>query len=126
MCHQSVSLTARELEQQGIATIIIGSAMDIVTHCSVPRYLHNNLPLGNPLGPPYDIATQERTVRKALNIVSESEAPCVIESDVSWPDGDNWQSVYNRVDDSNRAELERLGEENRAKRAADKRQGLRR
>ncbi len=39
VCHQSVSLTARMLEESGIATVIMGCAKDIVEHVGVPRFL---------------------------------------------------------------------------------------
>jgi len=40
-----VSLIARHLEANGIPTLIIGSAIDVVEHCGVPRYLHSDFPL---------------------------------------------------------------------------------
>jgi D-proline reductase (dithiol) PrdB len=38
VCHQTVSLVARHLETNGIPTVIVGSALDIVEHCGVPRF----------------------------------------------------------------------------------------
>ena len=35
MCHQTVSLAARHLEDNGISTVIMGCAKDIVEHCGV-------------------------------------------------------------------------------------------
>ena len=34
-----MSLVARILEEAGIPTVILGSAIDIVEHCGVPRFL---------------------------------------------------------------------------------------
>jgi D-proline reductase (dithiol) PrdB len=124
VCHQTVGLTARELEQNGIVTVVIGSAMDIVTHCSVPRYLHNDLPLGNPLGAPYDRQSQLQTVIAALNLAETATSPSVVVSELSWPGDDNWKDAYSRVDESNRATLQAMGAENRRKRAADRADGL--
>lgn len=124
MCHQSVSLTARELERQGIVSVVIGSALDIVTRCNVPRYLHNNLPLGNPLGPPEDRAAQRQSVVDALALAKQARQPEVRRSALKWPGGDDWIHVYNRVDESNIEELRQRGEENRRARAADKAKGL--
>lgn len=124
MCHQTVSLTARELESRGIVTVIIGSAMDIVTHCAVPRYLHLDLPLGNPLGPPWDHLTHRDSVVTALNLAAEATHSVIKVSEVSWPGDPDWRSVYNRVDETNREQLQQLGEENRRQRAASKQQGL--
>lgn len=100
--------------------------MDIVTECNVPRYLHNNFPLGNPLGAPWDKEAQNKTIIDALNLVSETTRPTVVRSSLRWPTGDNWQDIYNKVDDTNRARLLQMGEENRAKRANDQAQGLKR
>ena len=124
MCHQSVSLTARHLEERGIATTVIGSAMDIVTHCNVPRYVHNDLPLGNPLGAPGDRESQMKSVLKALSLAVSAEEPVVDISDTSWAGDSYWKERYNKVDSTNREKLLRLGEENRRKRAENKAAGL--
>ncbi|MBO6556466.1 MAG: hypothetical protein JJ934_08755 [Pseudomonadales bacterium] len=116
-------MTARELESQGIVTIVIGSAMDIVTHCKVPRYLHNDLPLGNPLGAPDDRASHRYSLLKAF-AMTDATSPLVTVSDLRWPGDPDWKSVYNRIDDSNRDQLLKMGEENRRKRAENKAQGL--
>ena len=42
VCHQTVSLAARMLEQDGIATIVIGCAKDIVEYVGVPRLLFSD------------------------------------------------------------------------------------
>ena len=98
--------------------------MDIVTWCNVPRYLHNNLPLGNPLGPPYDRVAQRQSIETALELVETMNEPDVYVSDLSWPDGESWKSVYGRVTEANRAQLLQMGKKNRARRAADKALGL--
>ena len=104
-------------------TVIIGSAFDIVTHCNVPRYLHNDFPLGNPLGPPYDTDAQHRSVETALTMAGSIE-PIVKVSTLRWPNDTDWKSVYGKIDDSNREHLAKMGAENRQKRAANKAQGL--
>jgi len=124
VCHQSVSLTARHLEEFGIATVVIGSAMDIVTHCNVPRYLHNDLPLGNPLGSPGDRETQLESVLSALQLAISAEHSVVQVSDAAWKGDGQWKENYNKVDQSNRQALLRLGQENRKKRAENKARGL--
>ncbi|MFP5405724.1 MAG: glycine reductase, partial [Gammaproteobacteria bacterium] len=50
VCHQTVSLVARHLESNGIATVIMGCAKDIVEHCGVPRLMFSDFPLGNAAG----------------------------------------------------------------------------
>ena len=39
VCHQTVSLVARHLEANGIPTVVMGCAKDIVEHAAVPRFL---------------------------------------------------------------------------------------
>ncbi|MDC0069155.1 hypothetical protein OAL10_10245 [Gammaproteobacteria bacterium] len=98
--------------------------MDIVTHCNVPRYLHNDFPLGNPLGAPGDKETQMKSVLKALSLAVSAEEPLVDISDTSWPGDNYWKERYNKVDSTNREKLLRMGEENRRKRADNKTAGL--
>ena len=98
--------------------------MDIVTHCNVPRYLHNDLPLGNPLGPPGDGETQMKSVLSALRLAVNAKHSVVEVSDACWAGDPQWKQNYNKVDDTNREELLRLGDENRRKRAQNKALGL--
>ena len=54
VCHQTVSLVARHLEANGISTVVMGCAKDIVEHAAVPRFLFSDFPLGNSAGKPHD------------------------------------------------------------------------
>jgi hypothetical protein len=47
VCHQTVSLVGRMLEESGISTVVMGCAKDIVEYAGVPRFLFSNFPLGN-------------------------------------------------------------------------------
>ena len=53
VCHQTISLVARHLEANGIATVVMGCAKDIVEHAAVPRFLFSDFPLGNSAGRPH-------------------------------------------------------------------------
>ncbi len=75
MCHQTVSLVARHLEENGIATVIMGSARDIVEECGVPRFVFTDYPLGNPCGKPWDKEMQRSIVGMALYILDQSWVP---------------------------------------------------
>ncbi len=44
VCHQTCSLVARHLEANGIATVVMGCAKDIVEHAAVPRFLFSDFP----------------------------------------------------------------------------------
>ena len=120
MCHQTVSLVARHLEEAGIATVIVGSAQDIVETAGVPRFVFVDYPLGNPMGRPGETAEQRYTVEAALELLTTAVAPRMTRRlDLDWG-SDEWRAVYMHVGDDNRAELARLGDERRAKQAARK------
>lgn len=112
-----MSLIARFLEANGIPTVIIGSAQDIVEYCGVPRYLHVDFPLGNPCGKPWDRDMQDRIVRQGLSLLHSAGAPnhTVLCSE-SWG-SDQWRQQYMEVNDENRAELARKGEQLRIDRS---------
>ncbi len=117
MCHQTVSLTARALEAGGIATVVIGNALDIVTTCGVPRYLHSELPLGNPMGIPFDQAMQQQTLEQSLALLESATEPGSISTTTHrFATDDQWKMNYARVDDANRKALLQMGDENRKRR----------
>lgn len=102
----------------------MGSALDIVRYCGVPRYLHSDLPLGNPCGVPYDQVMQSALLEQALALFTESEsANTVVRSTAKWPGDNSWRDHYSRVDDSNREALRLKGETRRQQQAADKAAG---
>jgi len=70
-----VSLVSRHLEANGIPTVVIGSARDIVEECGVARFVFNDFPLGNPFGKPYDTAMQRATVGFALDVLETAHLP---------------------------------------------------
>ena len=64
VCPQTISLVGRHLEANGIPTVIIGSALDVVEHCGVPRFYFTDFPLGNPCGHPWQPDMQREIVRQ--------------------------------------------------------------
>lgn len=122
-----MSLVARHLEANGIATVIIGSALDIVEHCGVPRYLHSDFPLGNPCGKPYNHDMQLSIISQAVAMFrTASEANTTERTPFEWSEDNSWRDDYARVDDGNREELARRGEERRRRQALDKAAGTQR
>ena len=110
-----MSLVARHLEHSGIPTIVVGSALDIIEHVGVPRYLHTDFPLGNPLGTPFDREMQRQHVDMALDLLNEAcQANTVNRSPFSWQGDAGWRDDYSRVTDANRAALAAAGEARRA------------
>ncbi len=72
VCHQSMSLAARALEANGVATVVMGCAKDIVEHVGVPRLLFSDFPLGNAAGRPGDPASQAFTLDLALQLLESA------------------------------------------------------
>ena len=116
MCHQTVSLVARHLEASGIPTVVAGSARDIVEECGVARFLFSDFPLGNPIGKPYDVEMQRTILGYALDLFESATLPrTTVQVPIPWSHDASWKDSYARVDDSNREELRRMGEERRAR-----------
>jgi hypothetical protein len=105
-----VSLVARHLEENGLSTVIIGSARDIVEECGVARFIFTDFPLGNPCGKPWDVAMQRSIVGMALDLFERAWAPrTTVQTPFRW-DNDEWRENFMRVDESNREALAREGE----------------
>ena len=88
-----MSLVARRLEEAGIATVIIGSARDIVEQCGVPRFVFTDFPLGNPCGKPYDIPMQRAIVAAALDLLEGARHPfTTVQAPYAWDETGEWRS----------------------------------
>ena len=95
MCHQTVSLVARHLEANGIPTVIMGCAKDIVEHCGVPRFAFSDFPLGNSAGQPFDVASQVQTLELALRMLESAPGPrTTVQSPQRWNDDAKWKLDY--------------------------------
>ncbi len=115
-----MSLVARHLEAEGIATVIVGSAQDIVESAGVPRFVFVDYPLGNPLGRPGDLAEQRHSVEAALDLVASAAGPRMTRRlDFDWG-SDEWRDIYMHVGDDNREQLAELGRQRRDKQSARK------
>ena len=68
-----MSLVARHLEANGIATVVVGSARDIVEECGVARFLFSDFPLGNPCGKPDDVAMQQAITGFAFDLLESAK-----------------------------------------------------
>lgn len=119
-----MSLVARQLEAKGIPTLIIGSAIDVVEHVQVPRYMHVDFPLGNPCGRPYDVVMQKQILGQALSwIDAATDSLWLARSPADWSDDQSWRDDYSRVDESNREQLKQRGEARRQQQLEAKRSG---
>jgi D-proline reductase (dithiol) PrdB len=87
-----VSLAARHLEANGIPTVIMGCAKDIVEHCGVPRFLFSDFPLGNSAGRPFDVDSQAATLELALRVLESAPAArTTVQSPQRWRDDASWK-----------------------------------
>ena len=93
------SLVARHLEANGIPTVIMGAAKDIVEHCGVPRFLFSDFPLGNSAGKPFDVESQAATLELALRLLESAPAPrTTVQSPQRWSDDAAWKLDYSNLD----------------------------
>jgi hypothetical protein len=90
-----VSLAARHLDANGISTVIMGCAKDIVEHCGVPRFLFSDFPLGNSAGRPFDTASQAETLELALQLLERAPAArTTMQSPLRWSGDAAWKLDY--------------------------------
>ena len=129
-----MSLGARQIEQAGIPTVVVGSARDIVEECGVPRFVFVDFPLGNPCGRPYDIEMQHSIVGLALDTLEHAfAARTTVQAPFQWDDerpgipdpglahsgianvshDPGWRDRYMHVGDDNREHLATVGRERR-------------
>ncbi len=99
VCHQTASLVARHLEGNGIATVVMGCAKDVVEYVGVPRFLFSDFPLGNSAGRPHDVASQSFTLELALRVLETAPAPrTTVQSPLRWSDDPSWKLDYSNID----------------------------
>ncbi len=126
VCHQTTALVARHLEANGIATVVMGCAKDIVEHAAVPRFLFSDFPLGNSAGKPHDASSQEFTLELALRLLESAAGPqTTMQSPLRWSEDASWKLDYNNIAQLSpeelarrRAEFDRQKEIARGNRAA--------
>jgi D-proline reductase (dithiol) PrdB len=98
VCHQTISLVARHLEANGISTVVMGCAKDIVEHAAVPRFLFSDFPLGNAAGKPHDPDSQAFTLELALRLLETAPAAqTTVQSPLRWSADPAWKRDYNNV-----------------------------
>ena len=114
-----MGLAARQLEEVGIATVVIGSAKDIIEHCGVSRFVFTDFPLGNPCGRPYDVDSRRLIMDEALGMLQNATKPgTTIQTDLEWDTSGDWKTNYLRVGPDNIDELRAAGDARRAEQAA--------
>src|SRR5215213_4010690 len=108
VCHQTTALVARHLEANGIPTVVMGCAKDIIEHAAVPRFLFSDFPLGNSAGKPHDVESQALTLELALRLLeSAAGARTTMQSPLRWSEDASWKLDYNNVAQMSPEELAR-------------------
>ena len=90
-----MSLVARHLEANGIPTVILGCARDIVEHVGVPRFVFSDFPLGNSCGKPFDDETQQGILEHAFGLLESAAVPrTTIQTPYVWSDDASWRDQF--------------------------------
>jgi len=105
VCHQSVTLIARHLETNGLPTVIMGCAKDIVETAGAPRFVFSDFPLGNSAGKPDDPASQAATLDLALELLESAKEPKTATNPQAWSNSHAWKRDYSNPDKYSTAEL---------------------
>ena len=89
-----MSLVARHLEANGIPTVVIATARDIVESAAVPRLLFVDFPLGAPCGEPFDPGQQSAVLEMAFQLLETATAPRTTrEAGLAWSKGQRWKDL---------------------------------
>ena len=109
VCHQTSALVARHLEANGIATVVMGCAKDIVEHSGGATVFVQRFPRWvNSAGKPHDVASQAQTLELALTLLeSASGARTTMQSPLRWSADASWKLDYNNVAQMSPEELAR-------------------
>jgi hypothetical protein len=119
-----VGLIARAVEEGGIPTLTMTSALDITRAVKPPRSVFVNFPLGHQTGKPDDPEIQRAILRDALRAFESISAPGpIVELPYVWDPADNiWEERDYRPGfmprTPGREEADRIEAERRARFAA--------
>jgi hypothetical protein len=103
-----VSLAARHLEANGIPTVIMACAKDIVEFVGVPRFLFSDFPLGNSAGKPKDPASQALTLELALGLLESATGPrTTMQSPLRWRHDASWKLDFSNIEKMSPEEIAR-------------------
>ena len=112
ICHQSQSLLARYLEANGISTVVMGSAKDIVEYCGVPRFLFSDFPLGNTAAKPNDPDSRALNFELALSLLEYAPAArTTVQSPLIWSTDFSWKLDYSNLEKLSEQEIASLREQ---------------
>lgn len=88
MCHQSVGLICRAIEEKGVPTLSMTSARSITASANPPRAAFTDFPLGHTCGPPGRPELQTQIMRDALALFDTLDSPGeIVDLGYSWETG---------------------------------------
>jgi D-proline reductase (dithiol) PrdB len=80
-----VGLIARVFEEAGLSTVTIVMRREVAQNVKPPRALFVRFPLGAPLGPARDDATQRAVLLEALRLLDGATEPAtIVDSVQAW------------------------------------------
>ena len=98
VCHQSACIIARHLEGNGIPTMCLGSALDILQSGQPPRATLVDYPLGHSAGKPFDADDKRAIVLAALQGLETITKPGEIRVlPNAWQATDEWRMQAGRT-----------------------------
>jgi hypothetical protein len=93
VCHQTMSMLARGIEETGIPTACIVSAKDIVEAVNPPRAMFVDYPLGHTAGKPDDPVDQYVIVRRGLDLFTKVTQPgTLVDIGRQWDIDPDWKA----------------------------------
>jgi hypothetical protein len=88
-----VCLIARHLEANGLSTLVVGSALDILEAGRPPRAVFVDYPLGHSVGRPFDAANQRAIIADALAAFETIETPGeIVALNYRWSENEDWKT----------------------------------
>jgi hypothetical protein len=96
----------------GIPTVLMGAAKDIVEYCGVPRFLFSDSPLGNAAARPCDPESQTLNFELALRLLeSAPSSRTTMQSPLAWSADPSWKLDYSNIEKLSKQELAKLRDE---------------
>ncbi|MBI4081065.1 MAG: hypothetical protein HY423_00500 [Candidatus Lambdaproteobacteria bacterium] len=89
-----MSLVARHLEANGIATVTFSNARDITASACNPRTVFTDYPLGNACGRPHQRENQREVLRTGFRqLESATEPGTIVDTPFRWSADEEWKRL---------------------------------
>src|SRR5690606_6727793 len=82
------------LEENGLPTVVLAAARDIVEHVGVARMVHTDFPLGSPCGEPWNADQQRQTLEYGFRLLETAFLPrTTVQTPWRWSRGERWKEL---------------------------------